>query len=267
MRPAFFVGCSMNHRLLFASALVGMPSSAAAQEIGMSLGGSFSSGRYGGTERVNLSTVVLGVSATYGRWRVDGTLPYVVLDSGRSAIEVGGIVVPGEAGGRTEGVGDAVLRLTSPTYSSGLGDVTWNGQVKLPTGAEALSTGKLDFSGDVELSHDVGAASPFVSVGYRTYGDSRFLELEDGFSLSAGTGITLGKTTLLASYDWAQSAVGGADPQEIFGLAAGEINQGWGWSIYGSKGLNSGAADFMLGAGLNRSFGAPRSARTRRIPR
>jgi hypothetical protein len=257
----------MRYRLLSACVLTSLSAAADAQEIGISLGGSFSSGRYGGDERVDLGALYLGLSGTYRRWRLDGTLPYVMLDSGASAIEVGGVVLPGEGGGRTQGVGDAVFRLTSPTLSSSVADLTLSGQVKLPTGISALSTGKIDVAGDLEFSRSIGAAAPFVSVGYRTYGDAQLLELNDGFSLSAGTGLTLGSTTFLASYDWAESAIGGADPQELFALAAGEIAKGWGWSVYGSKGLNSGAADFMLGVGVNKSFRTPGTARTRRVPR
>jgi hypothetical protein len=97
--------------------------------------------------------------------------------------------------------------------------------VKLPTGAASVSTRKADFALDLEASRDVGRFSPTLAIGYRFLGDPDFLPLEDGWSLSAGTGVTLGKVFVAASYERSEAALGGPDPQEAFLLAAGPIAQ------------------------------------------
>jgi hypothetical protein len=127
--------------------------------------------------------------------------------------------------------------------------------VKLPTGAASVSTRKADFALDLEASRDVGRFSPTLAIGYRFLGDPDFLPLEDGWSLSAGTGVTLGKVFVAASYERSEAALGGPDPQEAFLLAAGPIAHGWSWNLFASKGLSAGAADYGLGAGIARSFG------------
>jgi hypothetical protein len=79
--------------------------------------------------------------------------------------------------------------------------------------------------------------------------------------------LSVGTTALILSYDWAQSAVGGPASQELFAVTAGRLTPRLGWTLYGSKGLNSGAADFLLGAGVTRSFGPAPVNAPRRTPR
>jgi hypothetical protein len=55
--------------------------------------------------------------------------------------------------------------------------------------------------------------------------DLDFFSLKDGWSLSAGTGVTLGDLFASASYDWSKAATGGPDSQELFFLAAGPITR------------------------------------------
>ena len=90
-----------------------------------------------------------------------------------------------------------------------------------------MSTRRFDGGIDVEVAKSLGAVSPFLTAGYRTYGDSRDLELKDGWALSAGSTLTFGKATLIGSYDWAQSATDGPASHELFGVAAGELSSKW----------------------------------------
>jgi hypothetical protein len=244
-----------------------VPASGFAQELSASAGGSYSSGRYGGTERVEVATTYVGLSGTHSGWRVDATVPYLFIRSGGNAVDAGGIILPGEGGSSASGLGDATLRVSGPLATDAPFNIALGAQVKLPTGGREVSTGKLDAAADIELSREVGALTPFVAVGYRTYGDSSELELTNGWSLSAGSSLAVGSTGLILSYEWSESAVGGPASQEVLAVAAGALNRRVGWTIFGSKGLSSGAADFMLGAGVTRSFGRGPAARPRRTPR
>ena len=244
----------MHYRVISASLALFTATAADAQEISVLGGGSYSSGRYGGDDKVELGTSYIGVTSTISDWRVDATLPYLMLSSGGSAVDIGGLVLPSEAQNE-RGFGDAIFRVTTPPLKLRLFTVGLAGQVKLPTGKKSLSTGKVDAAADIEFSRDVGAYSPFLSIGYRIYGDSGDFKLEDGWAASAGSSLTMGRTTFVASYDWSQSAVGTVDSHELFAIAAGPLARRWGWNVYASKGLGSGAADYMFGAGLIRTFG------------
>lgn len=244
----------MHYRFFLALPVLFTVPVANAQDISASAGGSYSTGRYGGDTRIDVAIAYIGLTGTFSDWRLDATLPYLSISSGSGPVDIGGLVLPGDAQ-KTRGIGDATLSVIAPPVKFRFIDVGFSGQVKLPTGKSGLTTGKVDASADVEFSRDVGAFSPFVSVGYRTYGDSSQFRLFDGWAASAGSSFTKGRTTLIASYDWSQSAVGDTDSRELLAVAAGPITRSLGWSVYGSKGLNSGAADFLFGAGLTKSFG------------
>ncbi len=78
--------------------------------------------------------------------------------------------------------------------------------VKVPTGPGSISTGEYDGGVDVEISKSIGNVSPFLKAGYRFYGDSPELELQNGWAGSAGATARVGKVILLGSYDWEQSS-------------------------------------------------------------
>ncbi len=254
---------AMRYQLILLALLWATPGSVAAREVGVSVGASYSTGRYGGTEPVKIGSTYFGLNTSVGNWRVDATLPYLIIGTGGATVDAGGIVLPGEGRQNISGFGDLTLRATGPvSFGENMPfDVRIALQSKVPTGEAGLSTRKFDGGIDVEVSKSLGSISPFLTAGYRTYGDSRDLELRDGWALSAGSTLTLGKTTLIGSYDWVQSAVDGPASHELYGIAAGEISPKWGWTVFGSKGLSSGAADFMLGLGITRTFGkAPAKA-------
>ena len=245
----------MHHRLCFAILAVATPATGFAQQVDISVGGSYSSGHYGAPDRTELATTYVNLGISHSGWRLDTTLPYLWLRSGGAPVDIGGIPLPG--GQRTKGLGDLTLRASRSLTSLAPFEVTLGGQVKVPTGNANLSTGKFDGRLDAELARAVGALSPFVAVGYNTYGDSRLLELQDGWSLSAGSSATFGSTILIGSYDWSQSSVGGPASHELSAVAAGQLAPGWGWTAFGSKGLSSGAADFLFGGGLPALLAAP----------
>lgn len=251
----------MQNRLLPLLLLI-MPGQALAADLSVTTSASYSAGKYGGTERTQATVANLGASATSGEWTLSAALPYVNIDAGSSEVTVGGIVVrPEGAGSKIRGVGDVTLSAGRSLAFEWLPvDVTVQGQVKLPTGAKALSTGKLDGGLDIELAKSFGSVSPFLSAGYRIYGDSQDLELENGWLLSAGATLTLGKVTFIGSYDWSQSPIGLTSAKEIFAVASGPVGDQWSWTVYGSKGLNEGAADRMFGFGITRRFRSPKAS-------
>jgi hypothetical protein len=244
------------------------PAGLSAQEISGGAGASHFSGRFGGAERTTVDSVYVSASAASDRWRLDLTLPYLRV-SGGGTVDIGGIIIPIEGLGSSEGFGDLTVRVTRSLPESGALPVTLSvsAQVKLPTGTSGVSTGQTDYAFDLEASRDVGRFSPSVIVGYRVLGDLDFFPLKDGWSLSAGTGVALGGLFASASYDWSEAATGGPDSQELFFLAAGPITRGWSWNLFASKGLSDGAPDYGVGGGITRSIGnRPARINPRRVP-
>lgn len=231
-----------------------------ATELSFTTSAAYSSGRYGGTAPTRAATASVAASATLGAWELSASLPYVNIAAGSSEVTVGGIVVrPGEAsGGKIRGFSDILLMAGRPLTADWLPvDVSIQAQLKLPTGSRSISTGKADGGIDVEVSRSFGPVSPFLSAGYRVYGDSADLELENGWALSGGASVAFGDITIIGSYDWSQSPVGLAPAKELFAVMSGPFGGDWNWTAYGSKGLNEGAADLMIGFGVTRRFSRP----------
>lgn len=243
--------------------LVSAPGIASAAQLSISSAASHSSGRYGAEKPTTVTSTSIGATGTFGEWEVSATLPYISVGVGGAELTVGGVVIqPEEGQGRISGFGDTFVAVgrTLPLGDEFPIDVAVQGQLKLPTGARRLSTGKLDGGIDVELSRQIGSVAPFLSVGHHFYGDSSELELENGWAVSAGATLTFGKVTLIGSYDWSQSPVGLTSAKEIFVVASGPFGNDWSWTIYGSKGLSEGAADKMVGFAITRRFGSSRIA-------
>jgi hypothetical protein len=245
--------------LFLAMLLVPAPGAALAAQISISSAASHSSGRYGAEKSTTVTSSSLGATASLDEWEVSATLPYLSVGLGGAELTVGGVVIqPDGRRDRISGFGDAYLTIGR---SLPLGDdfpveVAVQAQLKLPTGARHLSTGRVDGGVDVELSRQFGPVSPFVSAGYRFYGDSAELELENGWALSAGATITHAGLTFIGSYDWTSSPIGLPVARELFGVVSGPLARNWNWTMFGSTGLSEGAAELMFGIGLSRTFGS-----------
>ena len=243
--------------IVLLAALLASPGVASAGTFSLNTSGSYSTGRYGGLARTQVSAISVSASKAVGHWELSASLPYVRVSAGGDELTVGTIVVKrnGE-GGRLSGYGDALLSAGGPLPLEMVPvDVSVQAQLKVPTGSRSLSSGKFDAGLDLELSKSFGAAAPFAMLGYRVYGDSDELDFKNGWAASAGTTLTVSSVTFIASYDWSQSPVGLPASHEIFAVATGPLAQNWKWSLYASKGLSNGAADRMIGMGLTRSIG------------
>ena len=241
-------------QLVWGLALAVAPVPAAARGYGVGTSAAYSTGRYGGPEATRLATASLTGTANLRGWELSATLPYLAADAGGEEISVGGVLIRPEGRERISGFGDVFLTAARSILPQLPVDVSLQAQLKVPTGSSDLSTGKVDGGLDVEFAKQVGSFAPFVSGGYRVYGDAADFDLRNGWVASAGTSISHGRMTLIASYDWSQSPVYLPDAHELFAVASGPLLPSWTWSLYGSKGFSDGAADVMVGLGVSRSF-------------
>lgn len=216
----------------------------------------FSSGKYGLDQKTNIFVVPLLGRLTTGDFAFSASMPFIHLKSpGGVVLGPDGQPIPGvpSAAGTNSGFGDLNLGAKYSLPSSMVGDnfdLTVGGSVKIPTASvsKGLSTGKTDYTASVETGYTFGKISPFVELGYRWLGDPSTVDLRDGPTASVGTSVHLGKSTLIASYDYASStaATFPASHEPFAGLAA-PVRSRLTLTGYGTKGLSSSAPDYGVG--------------------
>jgi Putative MetA-pathway of phenol degradation len=231
-----------------------------ADDLGLSFstGASYSSGDYGAAEKTKLLVVPFSARAKAGNWRLSATLPYLRIDSPGNIVgggTIGPIIIDPDTPTAREvrkGLGDLSLGAAYSLPSENLGGfgLDLSGRVKLPTSSErkSLGTGKTDFAVAAEVSRAIGTWSPFVTLGYRFFGDPAGLDLRNGPSASVGTTAQMGSMVAIASYDYARATSRASeDAHELFGALSGPLSERLNWTAYGIAGLSEGSPDYGVG--------------------
>ncbi|WP_298842864.1 hypothetical protein [uncultured Salinicola sp.] len=252
----------LRNSLLVGSALLAaLPVAAQAQDITPSISGSVSRGDFGSDRDTRMGNVSIGA-----RWSSDDTtvqvnLPYVVIDSPGvvfAGFDGTPLVMIPDAGGDSfsrDGFGDPTVSV-SHRLDAGSFDFTGTARMKVPVqDYNDISTGEFDWSISGEVSKEVGGVVPFVSVGYRWFGDPELWEIEDGFSASAGVGAPVGGGAAAISYEFAESTSPFMDDaHEIVAVYDAPISDRFRLASFGTLGLSDGAPDFGVGIRLAASF-------------
>lgn len=225
--------------------------------LSVTTGVDYSSGDYG--TGIDTEIIVVPFTARYktGDLRFSAALPWLRID-GASSIVGGGdggpvVIDPNAPRTTRSGLGDVTLGVNWALPEERLGfGLDFGARVKLPTASESkgLGTGKADASLSAELSKSFGNVTPFVSAGYRFVGKPEGLDLNDAWFGSAGASVVAGRrSVLLASYDYRQARSPLIkDSQELFGAFSTPLSSSLNFTLYGSKGLSDGAADYGVGA-------------------
>jgi hypothetical protein len=247
-----------------------------ASTLTFSTGLDYSSGDYGTANDTKILYAPFTARLVAGDFSFSATVPFLQIEG------TGDVVGGGDGGPIVTQCGPLRQRLgqcrptSAPptpvapgvTRTSGLGDISlsanyllpedvsedwlieFQSRVKLPTASasKGLGTGKADFSFGVDVSRPVGALLPFVTLGYRLLGNPDFFALKNGLTASVGTGIEVGTSALLISYDYsAASVANGQDSHSLFGSWSVPINDKFRLTTYGVAGLSAGSPDFALG--------------------
>ena len=221
----------------------------------------YSKGDYGTGSDTEILIAPLSLRYKTGDLRFTATLPWLRIDgaSGIVGDGSGGVVIDPNAP-RTvrSGFGDVNLGAAwaIPEEKLGFG-LEFNGRVKLPTAkaSRGLGTGKTDFAVGAEVSKSLGAVTPFVSVGYRMPGDPAGIDLHNAWNASAGASMALGKSVLIASYDYREATSNlSRDSEEIFGAFSTPLSSRLNITLYGSAGLTKGAPDVGVGSMVGLRF-------------
>lgn len=222
-------------------------------DFSITTGVDYSSGDYGTGTDTNILVAPVSARIGAGDLRFSASIPYVRIEgSGNIVGGDGGPVVidPNAAPTTRSGIGDLTLgaNYAIPEDRFGLG-VDVGARVKLPTAETGLGTGKTDVSLSGELSRTFGTVTPFVQAGYRIMGDPDGLDLNNVWFGSVGASASLGRSVLLASYDYRQATNAlVSDSQEVFGAFSTPVSKALNLTLYGSAGLSDGAPDFGIGA-------------------
>lgn len=222
-------------------------------ELSVTTGVDYSSGDYGTATDTEIFVAPLSLRLKTGDVRFSASIPYVRIDGAASIVggDGGPIVVdPNAPAVVRDGIGDLTLGANYAIGEERIGvGLDFGARVKLPTAETGLGTGATDFSFSGELSRTFGPVTPFVSAGYRILGDPVGVDLNNAFFGSAGASVGLGRSVLLASYDYreATSALSD-DSQEVFGALSTPVSEKLDLTFYGSAGLSDGAPDFGVGA-------------------
>ena len=125
-----------------------------------------------------------------------------------------------------------------------------SGEVKLPTAAKDLGTGRTDYAIGAEAARSIGRVTPFVGIGYTMPGDPQGYSLRNSLSLRAGLAARLGERTQgYVAYSHAQSVSESLpDEQKVTSGLNTAVAKGLSLGLYGTAGLSDGAPD--VGAGI-----------------
>jgi len=127
---------------------------------------------------------------------------------------------------------------------------TLSGRAKVPTSPKSaqLSSGKFDYSVRAEVSAAVGSIMPFASVGYRFLGDPEGVDLKNGFSVSGGVSVSLGRKVLIASLDHTSATSASTkDARSLFGGFSLPVGSRLNLTGYAVLGLSESSPDHGVG--------------------
>lgn len=222
----------------------------------------YEGGRYGTGRKISKINVPTTVKASSGRLQLAASLPYTRIEGPGNVVAGGGllglpiIVDPTKsAGGRRsrEGIGDLMLGASYAIPTSAI-NLTLSGEVKLPTAAKDLGTGRTDYAIAAEASRSIGKVTPFVGIGYTVPGDPEGYSLRNSLSLRAGVAASLGERTRgYVAYSHSQSVSASLpDEEEVTSGLNTAVTKRLSLGVYGTAGLSDGAPD--VGAGVRLGF-------------
>jgi len=225
----------------------------AVADLSITTGIDYSSGDYGTGVDTEILVVPLNARISTGDFRLNASVPFIRIEGAGNIVggEGGPIVVdPNTPVSSRSGIGDLTLgaNYAIPEDRFGLG-LDFGARVKLPTAETGLGTGKTDVSFSGEISRTFAMITPFAQVGYRIMGDPDGVDLRNVWFGSIGASAAVGRSVLLASYDYRQSPNRLVeDSQEFFGALSTPLSDRLNFTLYGSAGLSDGAPDYGLGA-------------------
>lgn len=225
----------------------------------LSLGFDYDTGDYGGTSTTETLYIPVSLMYTRGNLTLRGTVPYLRITTTGSVIGGGSDIVvtgePNEGDGTVGGLGDINLSTSYFLYggSATLPMVDVTAKLKLPTADEekGLGTGATDLTIEADFTKVFDRSFVYLTAGYKFYGDSEEVELDNVLLGSLGFGHAFtDKATAGLIYDARQAATPeGSAMSEGTVYLSYRLLRNLRLMVYFLKGFSDGSPD--LGAGLS----------------
>ena len=224
----------------------------------------FSTGDYGTDQTTDM--LFIPFTGKYGtdKWSATVTVPWISLQSdGSFIIGPDGLPIPVPGGEATDesGLGDITAAYTwfaypgTDTYP--IVDVT--GRIKLPTADEdkGLGTGEFDFALETDLIKGFDKHSLFLTLGYKIFGDTPNVEIDNVFYTSIGDSYRYSpKTSFGAFFDARQATTEFSDGvSELTGFVSHRLTPKWKLMSYLVAGFSNASPDFGIGVMFTRDTG------------
>lgn len=240
------------------------------REVTFTTGYDYSSGKFNLPVNTNISYVPYSLKYSEGSWSFRASSGYISFAGPRNIITAddGASILtdvdltPTEERlvRRKSGFGDVYLSgtysLENPYNDNFFIDLT--GRIKIPTADEnkGLGTGKFDYTIQSDFAYLIGNLMPFATLGYRFVGKTPAFDLQNTFFASVGLSYYVTyDTSIGVSYDYRESSTPGYNsPKEIFGYVDVQLNDHWGFNVYGVTGLNNATTDYTIGTQIRYKF-------------
>lgn len=247
------------HFVLFAQV------ASAETRLSFSSGVDYSSGDYGDTMDTEVVAVPLSARLATDNWSFRVSLPYLsitgpadvadTLDGGGDAGDGAGADGTIARTGTERGFGDTSISATRSFRRLGGRDSNayfdLTARVRLSTGDESkgLGVGTTDYilNGELGSSGDVGGG--YVSAGYRSLGDRKGVNRQDGWQAGVGGWLRAGdKTRVGAFYSWRDASLdGNEDPSEVGAYVSYRMSEALRVSVNAAAGLSEASPDYSAG--------------------
>jgi len=222
----------------------------------LSVAAYFAEGDFGEPEDTRIAYFPISYELDRGRWGLQLTLPYLRLTGFDSVlVNVGGVTraVASDVISTRAGSGDAVASLVYrlDPWSASAPFVDFRADVKLPTAAEreALGTGELDYSLQVDVSQSLNQTLAFATLGYTVRGGSPlYVGLKNGAFAQLGAGQPLTDSVDAGIYyEFRESAsVLSPEVHELVPYFSWQLDESWSFIGLTSWGLTDASADFAV---------------------
>lgn len=219
----------------------------------LTAGAYFARGDYGETLDTRISYLPLGYEFDTGKWGFQVLVPQLRLTGlGNVLVNVGGVTraVASNEVTTSRGLGDSLVSLLYhfDPVSASAPFIDLRLDIKLPTADErqALGTGEVDYSAQLDLTQAWGNGALFASLGYTVRGQSALYPglTNSGFVQLGGSWPVSDKVSVGAYYDYRQSASAFApEVHELVPFASWQLTDAWSFSGLLIWGFTDASAD------------------------
>lgn len=254
----------INRKLLIAAGMLSVLSAPALSEtarLSVTTGIDYSTGDYGASVDTDTTFIPLTLKYIKGDLTLKASFSYISVTGPDNVLpDVG--QVGGTSTTRTtkSGMGDTFLSATYTVYNSRKTStiIDLTGKVKIPTANEDkdLGTGATDWYVQVDAYKLMGKTTPFVTLGYKMYGDKAGLNLNDVFYGTVGFSQKLDKRSSAGlMLDLRErSSASGSPKRELTAFYSRKLSSSRKLQLYVTKGFSDGSPDVAIGAMIKFSY-------------